>query len=208
MPDYREIYNAVIRENRDYHRADRSPGYRHCVAARDRLQLLSGRALDVGCGAGFVCQYLAAPPLRFAVYGVDVSDEAVECARQRLARICERDPQRIQRVDDEKLPFNDGFFSLATCFDVLEHLDVPDVDQLLDEMRRVLRIGGILFGSVSCRPSGYNDTQGDNLHRTVKPMEWWIDRLQPIDVSYQPAESELTFWWKKTRLNQSTLSKQ
>ncbi|MFN9342709.1 MAG: class I SAM-dependent methyltransferase, partial [Planctomycetota bacterium] len=86
MPDYRAIYNDVIEREDNYNLAQCSPGYQNCVEFGHGLSLLGGRSLDFGCGVGFVLEYLAAPPFRFEVYGVDASDIAVERSRARLAR--------------------------------------------------------------------------------------------------------------------------
>ena len=43
-----------------------------------------GRALDIGCGEGFYSLYLAS--LGFDVVGIDLSDRAVELARQNAKR--------------------------------------------------------------------------------------------------------------------------
>lgn len=45
-----------------------------------------------------------------------------------------------------RLPFGDGAFDLALCLEVLEHL--PEPQQVLAELARVLRPGGRLFFSV------------------------------------------------------------
>ncbi len=198
MADYRSIYNQVIRENDNYNRAENSPGFLNCVQAKPRLQALSGKALDVGCGVGFVCQFLSQPPLSFDTHGVDVSDEAIERTQQRLPHLHDRNKDRFQRIEKCQLPFEDGMFSLVTCFDVLEHLDDADIQTLLQEIVRVLRRGGVFYGSVSCRLAGSVDLNGDNLHRTVNSPDWWIQKINPIEATFESHQSQLSVWWKKT----------
>ncbi len=61
MPGYREIDNLVLSTDADYNFAENSPGFRTVVKATAQLEMLSGRSLDVGCGVGFVLNYLAGP---------------------------------------------------------------------------------------------------------------------------------------------------
>lgn len=197
MPDYREIYNEVISTNPAYNRAENSPGYQTCVRYAERFRGLAGRSLDVGCGVGFVCHYLTLPPFRFAVHGVDISDEAIERTKQRLSPLSEREPERFQRIETGQLPFADDHFSLVTCFDVLEHLDESDIDQLVSEIRRVTRPGGQMLISVSCREAGSVDLHGDNLHRSVNGVDWWLDHVQPEEAVFESHSSQLTLWVQK-----------
>ena len=92
------------------------------------------------------------------------------------------------------LPFEDDFFRLVTCFDVLEHLDEDDIFKTLVEISRVIARGGVFFGSVSCRLSGVNDIHGDNLHRTVRSPDWWIENTNPDRAIYDGHRKQLTLW--------------
>ena len=87
MANYREIYNEVVSTDARYSLAEHSPGLRAVLQATDQLNMLSGRALDVGCGVGFVVAYLSLPTFDLLPFGVDVSDRAIEIAQTRLANI-------------------------------------------------------------------------------------------------------------------------
>jgi 2-polyprenyl-3-methyl-5-hydroxy-6-metoxy-1,4-benzoquinol methylase len=193
MPDYRSIYNEVIAKNENYNRAENSPGFLNCVKSLSRLQMLQGKSLDVGCGVGFVCQFLSRRPCHFDVHGVDVSDEAIARTQERLPHL-KNMPARFQRIEQCRLPFEDQTFSLVTCFDVLEHLDPPDIDTMVGEIMRVLRRGGFFFGSVSCRAAGSVDLHGENLHRTVERPQGWLDRIQPDEATFESDEEQLLIW--------------
>ncbi|MFT7634085.1 MAG: 2-polyprenyl-3-methyl-5-hydroxy-6-metoxy-1,4-benzoquinol methylase [Mariniblastus sp.] len=200
MPDYREIYNNVFSTDERYHLAQNSPGLRATIQATDRLSMLSGRSLDIGCGVGFVLEYLSGPSFRFNAFGVDVSDQAIEKSKSRMNHI----PgaiQRIQRLASEELPFEDRWFSLITCFDVLEHLDEPDIDRLLAEVKRTLHSQGMFFCSVSCRTSGVLDINGENLHRTVKSTDWWLERIKPEWAEYDGIRKQLSMWMRLPSLD-------
>jgi SAM-dependent methyltransferase len=111
---------------------DRGPPPAHLTEFVRRLGH-AVRALDLGCGDGWLAAQLDAAELTAA----DVSTLALERARRRLprARIVELDP-------DAPLPFAGGAFDLVLCTDAIEH--VRDVQLFLSEIRRVLRPGGAL----------------------------------------------------------------
>ena len=83
MPDYREIYNHVVSTDERYNLAENSPGFRAVMQATSQLEILSGRSLDIGCGVGFVLNYLAGPNFDLNVFGVDISDVAIREAQTR-----------------------------------------------------------------------------------------------------------------------------
>lgn len=202
MPDYQAIYNHVVENNEKYSLAENSPGLRAVLRATDKLTVLSGRSLDLGCGVGFVVESLSRPPFQFNPFGVDVSDASVEKARTRLKKF-PNVKERVQTSSSMHLPFEDSSFALVTCFDVLEHLDTPDIDATLKEIGRVLRPSGTFFGTLSCRESGWNDLNGENLHRTVKPVDWWIERTQADQVIYDRHLDQLTLWKQSPRESNS-----
>jgi SAM-dependent methyltransferase len=94
------------------------------------------RVLDVGCGTGTMLSYLG----RYGqAEGVDADEQAV--------RFChERGLDRVQRVENGSLPFEDATFDLVTALDVIEHIE--DAPGIARELHRVLRPGGTLLVSV------------------------------------------------------------
>lgn len=95
------------------------------------------RILDVGCGAGFLSNALAAHGLE--VTGIDASEEALAVARTR---------DRTGRVDYRagdagNLPFGSVSFDAVCAMDLLEHVENPD--RVIREASRVLRPGGLFF---------------------------------------------------------------
>lgn len=189
--DYQDIYDHVISSEPRYNAAENSPGYAACLMWSDRIRAAGSPALDVGCGVGFVVQLLSGNLFGLESYGTDISRVAVERAAARTSG------DRVRLMEGERIPFADGQFGLVTCFDVLEHIDESDVVGMRDELRRVLRAGGLLFCTASCRPAGMVDQHGENLHRTVRGPEWWAERFTPDEYLVRRAHSDVVMWWRK-----------
>jgi SAM-dependent methyltransferase len=113
-------------------------GRRRIIRAElDRLALTAGaRVLDAGCGSGRTLEELG----RYGeVFGIELDPGAADMAR---ARGCGE--VRIGRL--EELPWEESYFDLITCLDVIEH--TPDDRATLRELRRVCRPGGFLLVTV------------------------------------------------------------
>jgi ubiquinone/menaquinone biosynthesis C-methylase UbiE len=99
------------------------------------------RLLDVACGTGRTLHQLALahPDLRF--YGVDLSPAYVQLARKRLADV----PEVALAVENaEALPFADATFDIATSVYLFHELPRNARRNVVRELFRVLRPGGLL----------------------------------------------------------------
>lgn len=93
--------------------------------------------LDLGCGAGFLANYLGERGHR--VTGLDTTKENLLVARH-----YDQSRRVTYQVGDAcALPFASGSFDVVCAMDLLEHVDHPD--RLIAEATRVLRPGGLLF---------------------------------------------------------------
>lgn len=93
--------------------------------------------LDLGCGAGFLSNYLAARGHH--VRGLDADAESLEVARA-YDRSGSAD---YQRGDACTLPYADASFDVVCAMDLLEHVEDPA--RLVAEAARVLAPGGVFF---------------------------------------------------------------
>lgn len=111
------------------------------AALLDGAALAPGeRVLDVACGTGLVSLAAAAAVgARGHVLGVDLSEKMAGAAQQRAA---ERGVSNASfaRMDGEALAIPDASFDVALC--ALGLMYMPDPEQAVREMRRVLRPGG------------------------------------------------------------------
>ena len=104
-------------------------------------------AADLGTGAGFTAFAMA--KYSQCVVGTDPTKAMLEQA-QRLGRERGLDNLTLCRNAAEFLPFADGSLDLVTSRVAGHHFN--DLDRALDEVRRVLKIGGVLLMADSVAP--------------------------------------------------------
>ena len=99
------------------------------------------RVLDFGCGPGTISVGLAKAVAPGELHGVDMEQSQVDLAR--AVANSRGQPNAVFHVGDvTNLDFEDGFFDVAHCHNVLMH--VPDTAAVLAEVKRVLKPGGII----------------------------------------------------------------
>ena len=105
------------------------------------------RVLDLGCGGGFMAEALAKRGA--VVTGIDPSTAAIAAARVHAGSSTLAIDYRVG--SGEALPFGPDAFDIVVCVDVLEHIETWD--QVVSEVRRVLRPGGLfLFDTINRNP--------------------------------------------------------
>lgn len=96
--------------------------------------------LDVGYGRGEFLLHCARAGA--TVSGIDYSEDACRIARETLSAVSGAD---IRLGDCRSLPFADESFDRVFSGDVIEHMTFDDAVKAVQEMKRVLRPGGILL---------------------------------------------------------------
>ncbi len=161
--------------------------------ARDRFAKVAGTqgwpyptSLELGCGTGFFALNLAQAGV-LATDGIavtDISPGMVEVAQRNATGLGFEVEGRV--ADAERLPFDDASFDLVFGHAVLHH--IPDVEQSLREVLRVLKPGGrFVFAGEPTR-------RGDYLARRLSRFTWWAatraTRLGPLR-SWARSQQEL-----------------
>jgi SAM-dependent methyltransferase len=107
---------------------------------------LRGRkVLDVGCGRGEIV--LQAALSGAEAWGIDYAPAAVAIARRALDDAAPdgvRARMHVACMDVKALEFEDASFDVAFMMDVVEHLYPDELDRAYDQLRRILRPGGLL----------------------------------------------------------------
>ncbi len=101
------------------------------------------RALDIGCGTGELARAVARHYPEARVVATDLTREMVVRARAAGPSSPSGEPPSFATGSALALPFADGSFDLVTNAFVLRNLS--SLPRGLEEMRRVLRPGGVLL---------------------------------------------------------------
>lgn len=127
------------------------------------------RVLDLGCGAGFLANYLAERGHR--VVGIDSTAENLTVARAN-ARADAGQPPTYELGDACALPYARNSFDVVCAMDLLEHVEDPE--GVIAEAGRVLAPGGLFVFHT------FNRTWQANLV-VIKGVEWFV-RNAPKDL--------------------------
>lgn len=118
--------------------------------ASPRLQFLARRlkpgerALNIGVGSGELERLAANRGVD--VWALDPSERAIARLREKLSL-----GERAQVGYGQNIPFPENKFDTVVMTEVLEHLESLVRDSTLEEVRRILRPGGRLIGTVPAR---------------------------------------------------------
>jgi SAM-dependent methyltransferase len=141
------------------------------------------RILDLGCsGGGFVRDCVNDGCLAVGLEGSDYSKKLKRAEWATIPHLlftC--DITQPFQLNDETTPVT---FDVITCWEVLEHIRDEDLPQLCSNVKQHLKSHGIWVVSVSPNDDVIH---GVNLHQTVRPMAWWVTRMQELGLQHNPA---------------------
>jgi ubiquinone/menaquinone biosynthesis C-methylase UbiE len=169
-------FTNVLLANREYGRV------RERVASR-----LSGEVLEVGFGSGLNVPYYPAAVRR--VQAVDPATVGRQLAAKRVA--ASSVPVEYVGLDGQRLALDSG--SVDHVLITWTMCTIPDVDEALREMHRVLRMGGQMhFAEHGLSP----DVKVAKWQHRLDPIQgWWAGGChlnRPIDRLVEKAGFELT----------------
>jgi len=124
----------------------------------DDLKGVHGRLLEVGCGAGGMSRSIKFYRPDLDVYGCDISEVAIRLAQKRSGGVA------FSVCDAYQLTYPRDSFSAVVLFDVLEHLELPEM--AIREIYRVLKPGGLAHLFVPCEGSLYT------IHGLLSRVGW------------------------------------
>ena len=127
------------------------------------------RALDVGCGAGFLTLLLL--ELGCMVTGVDFSKEMLEQAQKNIREKGFDCGFELLQMDAQKLEFEDESFDFVISRNVI--WTIPDAAGACHEMFRVLKAGGTLLNLDANYGKAFNeaDARGETPSHPTQNME-------------------------------------
>lgn len=150
-------------------------------------------SLDIGCGRGTLVAYERLAGIE--AYGFDFSEWGVN--EGRYAR-CERDWLKIHDAT-KTFPYPSNSFDLVTALDLLEHIYLPEIPSVIDEIYRVSKKWVFLQTAVAGSgglqgrdEEGYILEKGKPVpvelegcavagHVTLRKEAWWYEKLERDD---------------------------
>jgi len=127
------------------------------------------KTLEFGCGCGNFSELLK-KTYGTESWGVEISEESVACARQKLDKVVKGDA--IECLD--KLP--NGYFDVIVFNDILEHLVNPFY--LLDNVRYKLTSEGVVVCSIP------NVRYWNNLWNLLWEGDWTYTDMGILDITH------------------------
>jgi len=147
------------------------------------------RVLDIGCGSGLLLCLLAGLGRAFEGVGFDVSQRAINMARQAAERLAPLNPNA--RLSFECLkpgsPWPTGDFDAVYLVDVLHHVSLKSQRAFLRQALSKLGSGGTLVYKDMCARPRWR-AFANRLHDLVISQQW-ISYL-PIEILEQWVRSE------------------
>jgi len=131
------------------------------------------KVLDVGCGKGFLLYNFTLVVPGLEVYGIDVSEYAIEHAKEEVK-------DRLRVGNATSLPYPDKHFDLVYSINTLHTLHNYDLDKSLREIERVGKRNRYV-----CVESYRNEVEKANLlywqvtceaFCTPQEWEWWFNQ--------------------------------
>lgn len=98
------------------------------------------KVLDIGCGPGRDAKTFVEEDIE--VIGIDISEEMLNIARKTVP------DAEFKKIDMRNLPFDSNSFDGIWSAGSLQHIPKEEMDELLSDLYRVLKDGGILFSDL------------------------------------------------------------
>jgi cyclopropane fatty-acyl-phospholipid synthase-like methyltransferase len=137
------------------------------LLASEHVKILPGsRVVDIGVGIGRMMKPLAQRFPEADFHGIDVSDEMVRQARERMADL--PNVTVTANTGSDLRAFGDGQIDLVYSYIVLQHIPRPLVREYFREVGRVLKPGGIFRFQMQEGAAVPTDDPPDDDYRTVR----------------------------------------
>ncbi len=132
-----------------------------------RVKIPNPSLIDFGFGKGTALDYFEEKG--FYIEGVEISLYAINNQRKKGRKVHHTSLDNLYMLKENQ-------FEIGFCNDVIEHIPERLIVPSLEEITRVC--SNYLFISVCPTPSHHLSLEGENLHLTVRPKEWWEKQFE------------------------------
>jgi ubiquinone/menaquinone biosynthesis C-methylase UbiE len=204
VPELRDVYSRIASLYGIWEMLGRGELRRLALQVSEPLSI--GKVLEIGSGPGLDLLELARYNRTGFTVGADLTSAMLEIACRHVTNTASDDTAALNRpvlsqCDARALPFKDATFNLIYSAYMLDSLAVPDAEQSLAEMRRVLQPGGyvtllhlsaehawfnLLWGSLcwvvpnlmgGCRPiriARHLEQAGFTVRQVLRKSQWGV----------------------------------
>lgn len=129
------------------------------------------KILDLGCGSGRHTVYFA--KRGFDVYGIDIASEGIKITREWLKRENLKANLKVGNIY-RGLPYENDSFDAIVSIQVIHHARIKTIRKTIKEMKRVLRLKGLIFITVRKHMS-----KKELLKLQRKELVWKLKKIGP-----------------------------
>lgn len=132
------------------------------------------KILDVGCGHGSMCVYMALNGAK-KVIGLDINNDLIQFAKENVKENYPQLEDNIEFLNISLEEYCEGDFDYILSKSALEH--IIDLKQTMEEIKKHLKVGGRFYAGFGPL---YNTPYGD--HRRTKMVIPWGHLIVPEKI--------------------------
>ena len=168
--DWEEVYSAdTFRDKNEYPSEEIVSFIMRNYGASEHKEVIN--VLDMGCGWGNNLKFLK--DKGFCGVGVDISKTAIQ--------YCKSSGYTASVCDFSKLPFSDSSFDIVFDRQAIQHNTIENIKKTLNEVKRVLKKGGVFF-SIMISEADYDI---DTTYITEKKAQKLLTDFKIISIDKQ-----------------------
>lgn len=142
------------------------------------------KILDVACGTGRFVQDILKMNRKIEYHGLDTSKEMLKKLKKRLGNKF----VNLYNADASNMPFKDNTFDITYSFHLLWHLEKKDQVEMIREMIRVTKNGGIIVIDAYNRDFLYNNLRKKTYKRGYEIFRLSVNEMKKILKSLKDIE--------------------